>query len=391
MHSNQSTQQNNPTAFLIPNAVLSRLVIGFISYLALMTMSHAQTVTVTGNIPYAADLKNEDGSLNVWTMSKIREDKHETINPIEGNDASVMERDSNSISSKLGDRSYIPNETKPVYEGTLDLTNAVLPATIAILVDDIATLTIKEIPNGNEPAGHTPFTKSYEVKGTALWNPKSYQEFPTPLPPGHKYQLALVYKNNANLTANYTDGKVDVDGVSVYVSLFPVEVAPDFLAVNSDFDEGRIDPATGYAIPDCDDASIALEAVLDHLDGKFKVNERVTDDLHQGFFGVNPSQFDDAFWDGANVTIRKVNKTDSATGHPESGQIRLYGKWGEGASEYRAIIPYDLETLVATNLSAGGINKVAGESVYGSASAFPARTSFFIEGIHPGKITLEWR
>ena len=35
--------------------------------------------------------------------------------------------------------------------------------------------------------------------------------------------------------------------------LAPVWTAPDVLAVNSDFDEGRIDPATGYAIPDCDD------------------------------------------------------------------------------------------------------------------------------------------
>jgi len=35
--------------------------------------------------------------------------------------------------------------------------------------------------------------------------------------------------------------------------LLPVEGAPEVLAVNSDFDEGRIDPSTGYAIPDCDD------------------------------------------------------------------------------------------------------------------------------------------
>ena len=36
-------------------------------------------------------------------------------------------------------------------------------------------------------------------------------------------------------------------------NLLPMELAPDVLAVNSDFDEGRIDPDTGYAIPDCDD------------------------------------------------------------------------------------------------------------------------------------------
>ena len=183
MYSTQSSENNKPTAFLNSNHMLSRLVIGFIGYIALMTMSHAQTVTVTGNIPYAADLKNEDGSLNVWTMSKIREDKHDTVNPIEG---SVMIKDNNSRGAKLGDRSYIPKETKPTYNGSLDLTNTVLPATIAILVDDIATLTITETPTGNEPAGHTPFTGTYKVDGTALWNPKSYKEFPTPLPPGRK-------------------------------------------------------------------------------------------------------------------------------------------------------------------------------------------------------------
>lgn len=181
------------------------------------------------------------------------------------------------------------------------------------------------------------------------------------------------------------------DDERVATILLPVDVAPEVLAVNSDFDEGRIDPATGYAIPDCDDTNIALEAQRDHLDGKFSINERITDDLHPGFFGVNPSQLDYAFWDGANVTIRKVDKTDPSTGHPESGHIRLYGKWGDGPSEYRAIIPYNFDTLATTNLADGGINGAPGESVYGSASAFPAGTSYFIEGVHPGKITLEWR
>jgi hypothetical protein len=35
--------------------------------------------------------------------------------------------------------------------------------------------------------------------------------------------------------------------------LLPIEEAPEVLDVNSDFDEGRVDTATGYAIPDCDD------------------------------------------------------------------------------------------------------------------------------------------
>jgi hypothetical protein len=171
-----------------------------------------------------------------------------------------------------------------------------------------------------------------------------------------------------------------------------VETAPPVLAVNSDFDEGRINPVTGYAIPDCDDTSLALEAQRTHLHGKYTLNQRITDDMHPGFFGINPSKvIAPAFWVGATVTIGKVLKNDPATGFPESGQIRIYGKWGEGASEYRAITPYDFETLAKVNLATGGINGAPGESVYGTSSPFPANTSYFIEGVHPGKITLEWR
>ena len=77
--------------------------------------------------------------------------------------------------------------------------------------------------------------------------------------------------------------------------LVPIETAPEVLAVNSDFDEGRIDEATGYAIPDCDDiagvdqktgsgnTSMALEAHRAHLDGVFAQTERITDDMHPGW------------------------------------------------------------------------------------------------------------
>lgn len=171
-----------------------------------------------------------------------------------------------------------------------------------------------------------------------------------------------------------------------------VEFAPEVLPVNSDFDEGRIDPTTGYAIPDCDDTSLALEAQRAHLDGKYTVNQRITDDMYPGFFGLNPSTaVPPGFWTGATVTIGKITKNDPAMGFPESGQVRLYGKWGEGPSQYRAIIPYDFDTLVKTNLVTGGINGAPAESVYGTTSPFPANTSYFIEGVHPGKITLEWR
>lgn len=187
------------------------------------------------------------------------------------------------------------------------------------------------------------------------------------------------------------------------VFLLPVEVAPEVLAVNSDFDEGRIDPATGYAIPDCDDIPgvdpktgagntlMALEAVRPHLDGTYAQNQRVTNNLHKGWFGVNPKTLGDDFWDGANVTIRKIDKIDDDTGHPESGQVRFYAKWGEGPSQYRGIPAYDPATLAPANLVTGGINGVPSESVYGSNSIIPENAEFYMEGVRPGKITLEWR
>lgn len=198
---------------------------------------------------------------------------------------------------------------------------------------------------------------------------------------------------------------IDVEGSSTITraSIYPVEVAPEVLAVNSDFDEGRIDPNTGYAIPDCDDIPdvdaktgdgntlMALEAVRDHLDGEYAQTERITDDMHEGWFGVNPHLLGDDFWDGATVTIRKLDKDDPDSGRKESGQVRFYAKWGDGDFEYYGIEPYNLDTLAAVNLAQGGISGKPGESVYGSGSNIPGNSKFYIEGVRPGKITLEWR
>ena len=182
--------------------------------------------------------------------------------------------------------------------------------------------------------------------------------------------------------------------------LIPAEVAPEVLAVNSDFDEGRIDPATGYAIPDCDDmpgvdqktgsgnTQIALNASRAHLDGLFANDEKVTDDMHKGWFGVNPNQLDDDFWAGANVTIRKIDKDDPDTGHKESGQVRFYAKWGQ--DNYYGIAPYDFQTLQPVNLVSAGVNLRPGEGVYGATSTIPNGAEFYMEGVRPGKITLEW-
>ncbi len=202
------------------------------------------------------------------------------------------------------------------------------------------------------------------------------------------------------LLSNPSPSSNDSQWENLHVSLLPVEVAPEVLAVNSDFDEGRIDPATGYAIPDCDDipgvdqktgsgnTQIALNASSAHLDGLFANDEKVTDDMHKGWFGVNPNQLGDDFWAGANVTIRKLDKIDDETGYKESGQVRFYAKWSGG---YYGISPYDFQTLQPVNLVSAGVNLRPGEGVYGASSTIPDGAAFYMEGVRPGKITLEWR
>jgi len=193
-----------------------------------------------------------------------------------------------------------------------------------------------------------------------------------------------------------------VEGSDLYTheQLLTVEVAPEVLAVNSDFDEGRIDPTTGYAIPDCDDmpgvdlktgagnTKLELDAERTHLDGTFTQGQDVKDDLHKGWFGVNPNNFIPSLWDGANVTIRKIDKIDSDTGYKESGQVRFYAKFNGG---YYGISPYDFQTLQPVNLVSGGVNLRPNEGVYGSTSTIPGDAEFYMEGVRPGKITLEWR
>ena len=189
-------------------------------------------------------------------------------------------------------------------------------------------------------------------------------------------------------------------GMYHLVGLLPIEVTPDVLAVNSDFDEGRIDPATGYAIPDCDDmpnvdlktgtgnTKVELDAERNHLDGRFSQGDDVVDDLHKGWFGVNPKACSDEFWNGANITIRKIDKIDDDTGYKESGQVRFYAKWG---GNYYGIAPYDFQTLQAVNLVSAGVNLRPNEGVYGPSSTIPDGAEFYMEGVRPGKITLEWR
>lgn len=77
--------------------VMSWLMLGLVFAGAIPC--EAQTVTVTGNIPYSGMLLGPRGRLNVWSMSKVRQDKDYTVNP---GGATIMEKDSRSRSWNLG-------------------------------------------------------------------------------------------------------------------------------------------------------------------------------------------------------------------------------------------------------------------------------------------------
>ncbi len=169
--------------------------------------------------------------------------------------------------------------------------------------------------------------------------------------------------------------------------LLPVEVAPEVLAVNSDFDEGRIGavgPQDTGANEDRQNTSLIAER--DSVDGRIKAGDVVTDDLHDGWFGVPPDTLPSDFFDGATVTIKKIEKNDPETGEPEKGQVRFYATWADNSE--MMIEPYSILGSIAgthpppTNLV--GI-------VYGGSAAVPAGAEFWMEGTQPGKITLEWR
>jgi hypothetical protein len=172
----------------------------------------------------------------------------------------------------------------------------------------------------------------------------------------------------------------------------PLLRAPEVLSVNSDYDEGRVDPTTGYAIPDCDDADSELLSMRDHLSGQNEAGDLVFDDLHPGWFGLSPTPLiDDQFFENTTITIKKLAAIDPVTGYLEDGHVRFYAVESLNADDVKCIETYDFDTLAAVNLVQGGIKNNSGESVYGENSLFSMGTKFFMEGVHPGYITLEWR
>ena len=189
---------------------------------------------------------------------------------------------------------------------------------------------------------------------------------------------------NSDHIANFissADGAAPGSGIFT-VSLLPVEVAPDVLRVNADFDEQRLDSATHFAKGDNEDED--LKAASGPEAGKI-----IIQDLHKGFFGVHPNTLPADFYSGATVTIEKLPEIDSETSQPEVGEVRFYATKNQGASGEQF-------WLIAISDPAGGGGTTPKNLVpvlYGPNPTVPRGTDvqYWIEGIKAGPITLEFK
>lgn len=173
---------------------------------------------ITGDIPYPDMLLSSESpnTLKSWNIAQARLHKNATVG-VSGNSTLPSKQKDHAAESDFLGYSSSEVESK-TFSGTLDLTNATEPASVAILVDDNATLTITSPAEGDKPL----IQKNFVLEGDALWKSKAFSESSDSdsLPPGRIYNLTLVYENTINLTEQY-DGWIDRDGVSVYVCLAP--------------------------------------------------------------------------------------------------------------------------------------------------------------------------
>jgi hypothetical protein len=178
------------------------------------------------------------------------------------------------------------------------------------------------------------------------------------------------------------------------VLMVPVGTAPGVLRVNSSFNEQKIDSTTNYAQPDNYDESLIVATGPNA--GKITVNG-----LSSNFFGIKPGTLNNSFYQGATVTIKKLDNIDSETGNTETGTIRLYaiqnlGQSGEqaypipisnsGGTTYTGVVPFT--TSISTDDPANLVSVL-----YSNSATIPSGSNvgYYMEGVDPGPITLEFR
>jgi hypothetical protein len=163
-------------------------------------------------------------------------------------------------------------------------------------------------------------------------------------------------------------------GDGIY-ELLPLDVAPNPLRVNTDFQELKIDAATSFAMPDAADEDLTI-AIGDDA-GKI-----TTKDLHEGFFGLRPGVLPPGFFTGATVTIKKVANIDPVTEQIEAGEMRIQVTQNLGeAGEYSWVVPFEDSEGADVNLV----------PLLYQAGASDDKTQYWLEGVKAGPITLEFK
>ncbi|MCX8488206.1 MAG: hypothetical protein ORN22_03760, partial [Opitutales bacterium] len=208
---------------------------------------------------------------------------------------------------------------------------------------------------------------------------------------GWGYWIEGVTEGPVTLTCHFpqrTFGGVDSDHPQgamadnvdepVKLNVVRVRTATTKVRANGNFDEGRLDLATGFALKDCDDDDLRADRDSFH-DQKVKEGKIVTTDLTESFFGIIPADLPNGLGDGASVTIRKIETKDTETGRPDPGVVRLYAIRNLGEQDEQAmVIPQNVNLAPILYGPGAAIFMGKGEGV-----------RYWIEGVEPGKLTLE--
>jgi hypothetical protein len=166
--------------------------------------------------------------------------------------------------------------------------------------------------------------------------------------------------------------------VVLQLKVVRVRSAPPKVSANGNFDEGRLNSATGFALKDSEDDDLKADRDSFH-DQKVKAGKIVTTDLTESFFGIIPADLPNGLGDGASVTIRKIETKDAETGRPDSGVVRLYAIRNLGEQDEQAmVIPQNVNLAPILFGPGAAIFMGKGEGVH-----------YWIEGVEPGKLTLE--
>jgi hypothetical protein len=162
------------------------------------------------------------------------------------------------------------------------------------------------------------------------------------------------------------------------IKVLGVRVAPSKVKANGNFDEGRLDEATGFALKDSEDDDLKADRDSYH-DQKVKAGKIVTTDMAEGFFGIIPADLPSGAGQGASIMIKKIETKDAETGRPYPGVVRLYAIRNLGEQDEQAmVIPQNVNLAPVLYGPDASIFMGKGEGV-----------RYWIEGVEPGKLTLE--